>query len=103
MAYVDQNGLVLIDENEAADDIKKLNSAKETMIEALGIINNMVSINSVFKGYVADTINNSAAELNKRVDVQKTAIEEEISFINQVVERYKIIDENMRKKINSSI
>ena len=29
MAYVDQNGLVMIDEMEASADVRKLNAAKE--------------------------------------------------------------------------
>ena len=102
MAYVDQNGLVLIDEIEATEDIKKLCSANDLLSETLEIINQILAVNSGFKGDTANAIEGSCAELIKRVNDQKASIEAEISFINQVVERYKFIDSSMKNQINSS-
>ena len=103
MAYVDQNGLVMIDEMEAFADVKKLNAAKESLIEALNVINNIASINSAFKGEAATTIEATAVELMNKVNAQKAAIENEIRIINQVVEKYKIIDANLKNQINSTL
>lgn len=103
MAYVDQNGLIMIDEIEASEDVKKLMNAKDAMMEALDIINNMASINSAFRGETADAINVTTTELVKKVNAQKTAIEDEIRYINQVVEKYRTIDANMKNQINSAM
>lgn len=103
MAYVDQNGLIMIDEVEAAEDIKKLNAAKDSLMEALEIINNIASINSTFKGDAANTIDITVTELIKKINGQKAAIEDEIRIINQVVEKYKTIDANMKNQINSTL
>ena len=103
MAYVDQNGLVMIDEIEAAEDIKKLNEAKESLLDALAVLNNIAGINSAFKGEAANSIETTVTELMKKVDLQKTAIEDEIRTINQVIEKYRIIDSNMKNQINSAL
>ena len=103
MAYVDQNGLILIDEVEAAEDVKKLRNALTTMEEALEIINQIANINSSFSGDTANAISESSAELMSQVSQQKAEIEEEIRIINEVIDRYQIIDANMKNQINSTL
>lgn len=103
MAYVDQNGLILIDEIEAAEDVKKLKSALATMEEALELINQIAGINSAFSGDTANAIEISSAELMKQVNQQKAEIEEEIRIINEVVERYQLVDAKMKNQINSTL
>jgi RecA/RadA recombinase len=103
MAYVDQNGLVLIDEIEAGEDVKKLTAALNSMDEALEIINQIANINAAFSGDTANAIEVSSTELIKQVNLQKTAIEEEIRFINEVVTKYQTIDTKMKDQINSTL
>ncbi|MBP5418076.1 MAG: hypothetical protein J6Y58_11205 [Clostridiales bacterium] len=103
MAYVDQNGLIMIEEMEAAADVKKLNAAKDSLVETLAVLNNIAGINSAFKGEAATTIETTVLELIKKVEGQKAAIENEINYINQVVEKYKVIDANMKNQINSAL
>lgn len=103
MAYVDQNGLIMIDEIEAAEDIKKLNAAKDSLEEALAVINNIAGINSTFKGEAANSIEITVTELMKKIALQKKAIEDEIRIINQVIEKYRIIDSNIKNQINSAL
>lgn len=103
MAYVDQNGLILIDEVEAAEDIKKLKSALASMEEALDLVNQIAGVNSAFSGDTADAIGVSCAELIKQINQQKSQIEDEINFINGVIEKYQNIDANMKNQINSAL
>ena len=103
MAYVDENGLILIDDAEVAEDIKRLNAVLELLEEALRKINQIASINSSFKGDTAEAISSSTVEMTKKLNEQKEKIEEEISYINEVVERYKTIDANMKNQINSKL
>lgn len=103
MAYVDQSGLILIDEIEAAEDILKLKKTIESMNEALKKLNEMESINSVSKGDAADTVDSVAAELIKQVNNQKIEIEQTIKYINELIEKYKTIDANMKNQINTSV
>ncbi len=103
MAYVDQSGLILIDEIEAAEDILKLKKTIESMNEALKKLNEMESINSVSKGDAADTVDSVAAELIKQVNNQKLEIEQTIKYINELIEKYKTIDANMKNQINTSV
>ena len=103
MAYVDQNGLIMIDEIEAAEDIKKLSMAKESLNEALETINQIVGVNSAFQGDTATEVETSSEALKNRVVAQIAAIDEAIKFINQVVENYKLIDEKMKNQINSTL
>lgn len=103
MAYVDENGLILIDDVEVAEDIAKLKTTMDLFDEALSSINQIISINSGFKGDTAQALDEATAEMVKRVTAQKEEIEEAIRYINQVVERYKTIDANMRDQINSTL
>lgn len=103
MAYVDQSGLILIDEIEAAEDILKLKKTIESMNEALKKLNEMESINSVSKGDAADTVDSVAAELIKQVNNQKLEIEQTIKYINELIEKYRTIDANMKNQINTSV
>lgn len=103
MAYVDENGLILIDDVEVAEDIQRLNTVLDLLDETLKKINQVASINSGFKGDTAEAIASSSAEMIKKLNEQKEQIEEEIRYINHVVERYKIIDANMKNQINSTL
>lgn len=103
MAYVDQNGLILIDEIEASEDVNKLTRTIETMDETLAIINQIVSVNSASEGEVAKTIEASALEMITDIKKQKEAIEAEIKFINETIEKYRIIDEDIKNKINATL
>ena len=103
MAYVDQNGLIMIDEVEAAEDIKKLKKTVDSMNEALEKLNEINSINSVSKGDAANTVDSVATELIKQDNNQKKEIEQTIAYINGIIEKYRIIDTNMKNQINASI
>ena len=103
MAYVDQNGLILIDDVEVAEDITKLKATMDLMEEALNTINQIISINSGFKGDTAEAIEQATVDMVNRVTAQKDEIEAAIRYINQVVEMYKTIDANMRDHINNTL
>ncbi len=103
MAYADQNGLVLISEEEALEDIKKLNIAKETMNEVLASLTQIIDINSASQGDTASAVETSTQLLKNQVSAQIVAIEESIKFISQVVENYKTIDEKMKNQIDSTM
>lgn len=103
MAYVDQNGLILIDEIEAAEDVKKLNATKDLLIDAMEIINQIVASNNSFQGDTANAIDVAALELTNKIKEQISGIEDEIRFINSVVERYKAIDTGIKNQVNSSL
>ena len=103
MAYVDQNGLVLIDEIEAADDIKKLKNALVTLEETLEIVNQIAGINSSFSGDTANAIEVSSAEFINRINQQKTQIENEIKVITDLIAKYQVIDNKMKNQINSAL
>lgn len=103
MAYVDQNGLILIDDVEVSEDINKLKNAMDLMLESLEKINEIISINSEFKGDIAEAIQSSATELTNKINEQKEEVEAEIRYINEVVERYKTIDATMRDQINTTL
>ena len=102
MAYVDTNGLILIDEVEVAEDIKRLQSVLDIMNEVLETVNSIENINSTFDGPTASAITFSTDALREKLTNQKTEIEEEIAYINAVVTRYQEIDRKMRDLINSS-
>ena len=70
MAYVDQNGLILIDDIEVSEDINKLKNAMNTMMESLELINQIISINSEFKGDIAEAIQTSAIDLTNKIKEQ---------------------------------
>ncbi len=101
MAYVDQDGLIMIDEVEASEDIKKLKSALEALNDVLDIINNISSINGGFKGNTALTIESATLELVKQVNNQKQGIEDSISLINSLLEKYKTLDSNLKNIIQN--
>ncbi len=101
MAYVDQDGLVMIDEVEAFEDIKKLKSALVVMEDALNILNNIVNVNGGFKGDTAVAIDTASAELIKKVTEQKEGIEYTIEQINSLINKYKAIDMNIKNRIQN--
>ena len=102
MAYVDENGLILIDDVEVAEDITKLKTTIDLLDEALDKVKQIQNANSGFMGHTAAAINETSVELINRINAQKEEIETTISFINRVVERYKAIDAKMRDVINST-
>ena len=103
MSYVDQNGLILLDENEAFDDINKLKSALSSLDEALSTIGQIASINSGFSGDTASMIEASVLELTQKINQQKNMIENEIKFISEVVTKYQTIDSMMKNQVNSTL
>jgi len=103
MSYVDQNGLILLDENEAFDDINKLKSALSSLDEALNTIGQIASINSGFSGDTASMIEASVLELTQKINQQKNMIENEIKFISEVVTKYQTIDNMMKNQVNSTL
>lgn len=103
MTYVDQNGLILLDENEALDDIKKLKSALVSLEEALSIIGQIAGVNSGFSGDTASMIETSVLELTQKINQQKNMIENEIKFISEVVTKYQTIDCTMKNQVNSAL
>ena len=103
MAYVDQNGLILIDDIEVAEDITKLKNAMNSMDEALDLLKQMNSINGAFSGDTAEAIASTVDSMIGKINQQKEDIEAEIRYINSVVEMYKTIDANMRDHINSTL
>lgn len=102
MAYVDENGLILIDDVEVAEDITKLKTTIDLLEEALEKVKQIQNANSGFMGHTAAAINETSVELINRINAQKEEIETTIGFINRVVERYKAIDAKMRDVINST-
>ena len=103
MAYVDENGLILIDDVEVAEDVAKLKTTIDLFDKALETINQIICINSGFKGDTALALEEATTEMNNRLSAQKGEIEETIAYINQVVERYKHLDAKMRDQINSTL
>lgn len=102
MAYVDENGLILIDDVEVASDVSKLQAGLNSLNEALEILNNMANINSSFEGCTATAIESSIVDLIKQIESQKEQIEKIIMYIKAVAERYKVIDAKMRDYIKNS-
>lgn len=102
MAYVDENGLILIDDVEVAEDITKLKTTLDLLDEALEKIKQIQNTNSGFMGHTAAAIDETSIELINRINEQKEEIETTIGYINRVVERYKTIDAKMRDLINST-
>ena len=103
MAYVDQNGSIMIDEIETAEDIKSLRAVLDILNDTLSKLNQIINVNSAFKGDTAEAIELSTSEIIKRVNQQKDEIEAEIQYINKIVEKYKTIDSNMKNQINSAV
>lgn len=103
MAYVDQNGLVLIDEVEATEDIKKLKDARNLLIEATELINQIVAINSGFKGNTAEAIEFVNVKLLGCINSQINGIEAGEQMINKVVNYYSTVDTNMKDQINANL
>ena len=102
MSYTDGNGLILIDEVAAANDIAKLESAKIKVDETLNYVNQIIVLNSELSGATATAINDSATLYKTRLETQRANIEITISNIRKTVEIYHAIDSRMKDHINNA-
>ena len=101
MPYLDEKGTILIDEIEAANDVDKLNAARDQLKSAMNKIQQIMMLNADFSGPVKDSVEEATANFTSALKSQIEMIESTVSYINHVVEHYEAIDRNLKGTINT--
>ena len=101
MAYLDKNGLILIDDVAADSDVKKLKDAKAKLQTALNSIGNITTLNSELSGPTATAITETSQVLKSYLEIQIANIDTTIGNINGTVNKYKTIDSDLSSKFGA--
>lgn len=100
MAFRDANGVITIDDEAAAADVRNLTAAIEHFDIVLSMINQMETMTAGFKGNSLTALTESYLILRKKIEALKQDSSDTIDTINHVVEKYHAIDRQLKDLIN---
>ena len=102
MAFKDANGMITIDDEAAAADVKNLTAAIEHFDIVLSMINQMETMTAGFKGNSLSALTESYIILRTKIQALKQDSSETIDTINHVVEKYHQIDRQLKDLIGGT-
>ena len=101
MAFKDANGRITIDEVAAQKDVANIQAAIRDLQAARDSLNEIMCQAQSFSGRTANSMVEYSARLLKEYDVLISKLEESASLIQQTIDKYQKIDENVRNIINN--
>lgn len=102
MAYRDSDGKITIDEAAAQTDINRAARAAEILRQASNTLKTVVSETSSFQGETANAIVEKAQELQTRVQMMISNLEETQSYTRKVVAHYQEVDRKAKEIIEKA-
>lgn len=101
MAFKDANGRITIDEVAAQRDIANIQAAIEDLKLARDSVKEIRYQSQSFSGKTAIALEGSSGSLTAEYDKMITQLEETVSLIIAIVEKYRRIDEEVKNMINN--
>ena len=95
----DSSGKIVIDEYEAALDIKNIEEAKNKLAEAKALLDPNKLADSRMLGATRDAFGELLGKICKELSDRETKCDDTKKFINSVVEKYQRIDRELSKQI----
>lgn len=100
MAFRDSNGKITIDEVAAQKDINYINAAIQDLQAARDSLNEIMHQAQSFSGRTAVSMTECSARLIKEYDSLISQLKNSTDLIQNTVEKYKKIDEEVKNLIN---
>lgn len=102
MAYKDSSGRITIDEQAAAQDIRRLQEAMQILKDSRKAIVNIINQASGEQGLAAQAICEKAREMCNAIDALVNRLSETSSFISRTVAHYQEVDRQVKEAIQNS-
>ena len=102
MAYKDSSGRITIDEQAAAQDIRRLQEAAQILKDSRKAIANIINQASGEQGLTARAICEKAREMCNNIDALINRLNETSSFISRTVAHYQEVDRQVKEAIQNS-
>jgi len=102
MAYKDSSGRITIDEQAAAQDIRRLQEAMQILSDSRKAIVNIINQASGEQGLAARAICEKAREMCGLIDALNNRLSETASFISRTVAHYQEVDRQVKEAIQAS-
>lgn len=99
MAYHDSSGQITIDEVVAQGDIVRMQSARTILEESLIAVNRLIQQAEQGQGEASVAVAEKATELAGLVSTLITELGENADLVRRVVEKYRLIDEELARMI----
>ena len=100
MSFRDSNGKITIDEVAAQKDINYINAAIQDLQAARDSLNEIMHQAQSFSGRTAVSMTECSARLIKEYDSLISQLKNSTDLIQNTVEKYKKIDEEVKNLIN---
>ena len=94
----DSNGQIVINEQEAEEDIRRIKQAMSKLSEARQALNASQIDSSRMRGETRDALEEIFSKLNKDINEREENCDAIAKYIRNVVERYKRIDREYAAK-----
>ncbi len=101
MAYVDEDGKIMIDEDAAMKDVRRLREAKAILQESYDAMGHMAAQAAGFQGNTNAAISEKGMEMVGRIRKMMEKLEEAADFIEKTVAHYRKLDAELKAAINS--
>lgn len=95
------SGTIVIDENEAQDDMKRLEIAKNHLTEAMTYLSQINLQAEEFAGNTGNTIREKTTELQSNIKVLLERVASAEESIVRTVKEFKTVDESIGNAISS--
>ena len=94
----DANGQIVINEQEAESDIRKINQAKAKLVEARRMLNPSKLDDGRMLGATRNALNEKLAKMNRDLDTWEQNCDSAARYIRSVVDKYRRIDREYTQK-----
>ena len=101
MAAYTYDGTIVIDENEAQDDMKRLEIAKSHLSEAMTLLNQINLQAEEFAGNTGSKIREKTTELQSNIKLLLENVERAEDSIRRTVIEFKVVDETISNAIKN--
>ena len=102
MAYKDSSGRITIDEQAAAQDIRRLQEAMQILKDSRKAIVNIINQSSGEQGLTAQAICEKARQMCNYIDDLVNRLSETSSFISRTVAHYQEVDRQVKEAIQNT-
>lgn len=102
MAYHDQNGNITIDDEAAKRDVQRMKEAISYLTESRDRMRKLMEMSSSGQGEALSAITEKAGEMINKINDMIARLDESIGFINKTVQHYFMVDQEIKKAVQSS-
>ena len=103
MALKNTNGTIAIDEDIAAQDVRKISQARDILTECLKTVDSIISQSQDMKGRTSEAISEKSLELKEKINRFIRNLEASEDCINKTVQYYIETDRKYAESIRNQM